>query len=71
MPQNQLGGQTQRKPRLEPEELVASWAKSTTAVSLSTVFQDFNAGVDHEALAETHGEKKVASLESYMQEEVM
>ena len=56
--------------RLEPEELVASLAKSTTAVSLSTVFQDFNAGVDHEALAETHGEKTVDSLESYMQEEV-
>ena len=61
-----------RTPEIEGklEELVASLAKSTTAVSLGTVFQDFIAGVDREALAETHGEEKVASLESYMQEEV-
>ena len=39
-------------------------------VSLGTVFQGFIAGVDREALAETHGEEEVVSLESFTQEEV-
>ena len=46
------------------QEFVASLAKSTTAVSLGPVFQDFVAGVDREALSETHSEEKVASLET-------